>query len=269
MTRLRFHRAFNLAGDQVGLEYAPSSRRIIPEVESAIETAWEQAMHRPGIRLFDGPMCRLESWKATDDHLSLVLSSSSYKSFLGTNMSHPEFADLFGCEVMANPVGVSPALHTADGFLMLGYRNQTMAYYPGRVHPFSGCLEPSDGDLFLAVHRELKEELSFGEGDVEDIRCSGIAEDMALRQQEFIFTVNSSRTRAQVEAKLDAAEHCGALSIPATTSAIERCVDEESELTPIAIAALMLWGRIQFGGAWFERAAVRRATMMELLWRRG
>ena len=92
-------------------------------------------------------MCRLERWTVSPDgsRLRLSLSETSYKPFYGTNMSHPELADRFGADVMANPVGVSPALETADGYLLLGRRNSAVAYYPGRLHPFAGCWRARPG----------------------------------------------------------------------------------------------------------------------------
>jgi 8-oxo-dGTP pyrophosphatase MutT (NUDIX family) len=251
---LRFLKALNLAPAQVSIERTTNARRIVPEVEAAIEAAWAEAMRRPGIHLFDGPMCRLESWEATEGHLHLVISPSSYKPFFGTNMSHPEFADRFGTRVMANPVGVSPALLTADGFLMFGRRNATMAYYPGRLHPFAGCMESSDEDVFAAVRRELAEELGLTAVDIADVRCIGIAEDSNLRQAELIFSVNSTRRRVDIESQLDRVEHRGSWSIPAVAEKIESAI-EQRELTPISVGTLLLWGRVCFGDEWFAAYA--------------
>src|SRR2546423_316715 len=86
----------------------------------------------------------------------------------------PILADRFGPQVLANPVGVSPALLTADNYLMMGRRNASVAYYPGRIHPFAGALDPQDSDVFAAVRRELKEELAFEIQDVTEIFCTGI-----------------------------------------------------------------------------------------------
>jgi 8-oxo-dGTP pyrophosphatase MutT (NUDIX family) len=236
------------AGD-VSQAWAPSTRRIVPEVESAIETAWTAAMARPNVHLFDGPMCRLESANATDTRLRLELSKTSYKIFLGTNMAHPEFADQFGPEVMANPVGLSPALLTSDGYLLLGHRSDRVAYYPGRIHPFSGSLEPADADLFSAVGRELKEELSLDTADISEIRCTGIVEDASLRQPELIFAAESIRTRTEIESRLDQLEHQSIFAIPASAEGIENALRNESRLTPVAIASLRLWGRLRFDHA--------------------
>jgi 8-oxo-dGTP pyrophosphatase MutT (NUDIX family) len=225
----------------------------VPEVESAIETAWTLAMARPGVHLFDGPMCRLESVNATDTRLRLELSKTSYKIFLGTNMTHPEFADQFGPDVMANPVGLSPALLTSDRYLLLGHRSDRVAYYPGRIHPFSGSLEPTDADLFAAVERELMEELSMDSGEICEISCTGIAEDESLRQPEFIFAAESIRTRSEIEARLDRLEHQSIFAIAAGAEGIENTLHNEPQLTPVAKASLLLWGRLQFERAWFER----------------
>jgi 8-oxo-dGTP pyrophosphatase MutT (NUDIX family) len=185
-------------------------------------------------------------------------------------MCHPELADRFGPHVLANPVGVSPALETADGFLMLGRRNARVAYYPSRVHPFAGCLEPFEGesgrsaapgnkgpDVFAAVRRELSEELGLEIDDVPVIRCTGIAEDTSLRQPELIFRVQSTLTRSRIESQVARDEHHASWAVPATQSGVEAGLIDP-ELTPVAVASLLLWGRVAFGPGWFEAQAAGR-----------
>lgn len=256
---------FLAAGDwgrgQIHSTWRANSRRIVADVERAIDSAWQEALLRPGVKLFDGPMCRLESWGASPDSLRLTLSETSYKPFFGTNLSHPELADRFGPEVMANPVGVSPALHTADDFLLLGRRNSSVAYYPNRIHPFAGALEPrDDGDVLAAVRRELREELSLADEDILEVRCTGVAEDRALRQPELLFRADTRLTRAQLEAQVHADEHHHSLAIPATREAVEQVI-RNPELTPVAVASLVLWGRVQFGEDWWRRNRVLQSDM--------
>jgi 8-oxo-dGTP pyrophosphatase MutT (NUDIX family) len=253
---LRILHTGNWSAAQLSVEWTQSTRRQIPEVESAIETAWAQALARPNIHLFDGPMCRLESWHATEDHLALKISRSSYRIFVGTNMAHPEFAGTFGREVMANPVGVSPAILTSDGQLLLGRRSSTVAYYPSRVHPFAGCMEPKDPDPFASIVRELNEELSIERTDLREIRCIGIAEDESLCQPELIFSVNSALSRSEIEARLDPVEHSAIWAIPAIDAQVRSILPQDPQLTPIAIATLLLWGRINFDQSWFDRCRV-------------
>src|SRR5258708_38525384 len=167
---LTFHAAGDWTRDQVHLSQTKSTRRIVPDVEHLIDDTWAQVSSQPGIHLFDGPMCRLESWRVSPAQLSLVLSDTSYKAFLGTNLHHPELSDRYGRQILANPVGVSPALETADGWLMMGRRNDSVAYYPNRIHPFAGAVEPRDAlDVFAAGGRGLGEELSFTADDEWEI----------------------------------------------------------------------------------------------------
>ena len=246
----------HLTGDwgpgRVRTSWTSSTRAIVPEVEQLVERTWSGAVTQPGIQLFDGPLCRLESWRATGEGLHLVLSPTSYKAFFGTNLHNPHLADHYGSAILANPVGVSAALISSDGFLMFGRRNASVAYYPHKLHPFAGAIEPrEDLDVFDEVRRELREELSLDPHELADIRCTGFVEDAALRQPELIFAVRATRARAEVEMQVDRTEHRGSWSIPARRAEVERALSEPGDFTPVAIASLLLWGRLEFGEDWF------------------
>jgi hypothetical protein len=234
--------------------WVPSTRRIVAEVETAIERAWQEAQRRRDVQLFDGPMCRLEAWRTRHRALELDISQTSYRVFLGTGMLGAALIDLHGREIAANPVGVSSILQTRDGMLMMGRRNARVAYYPDRVHPFAGSLEPGENvDVFHEVRRELAEELHITADDIEQITCDALVEDRALRQPELIFRVKCNLTRAQLEAQLDPKEHAAAWSAPATRDAVERALTDVRQFTPVAVAAMMIWGRSALGADWYER----------------
>ena len=234
------------AGDwppgRVTQSWVPDGRRREAAVDAAIDAAWATAAARPDVRLFDGPMCRLERWHVTPGRLHLDLSPTSYKPFVGTNMLNPALADRFGPDVMANPVGVSTVLATADGLLMLGRRNQSVAYYPGRIHPFAGCLEPGDADVFAAVRRELSEELSLSPADVPDLRCLAVVEDLALRQPELLFVATTVASAADVAARLDADEHVDVWTVTAHVDQVAESLSVNAAArTPVATAVLSRW----------------------------
>lgn len=232
-----------------------SSRRIDPDVERKIDDAWARVTARPGVHLFDGPMCRIEAFDASADVLHLSLSPTSYKPFVGTNLVNPQLADTHGRDVMANPVGVSALLETADGYYVLGRRNASVAYYPERVHPFAGALEPRDGvDPFAAVYRELSEELSLSRPEVVDLRCTGLVEDRALRQPELIFLARTTLPRADVERRVDRDEHHASCALEQVPSEVLEWTADHA-LTPVAVASLLLAGRLRFGEPWFNAAA--------------
>jgi hypothetical protein len=229
----------NWARSQVKCEWTASTRACNLTMDAQIEAAWRSAAAREGIKLFDGLMCRLESYRASAGRLELRLSRTSYKIFLGTNLAG---ADRFDSSQRANPIGLSPALLTIDGHLIMGRRNSRVAYYPNRIHPFAGALEPKDGaDVFAGMLRELNEELSLEQDAIESMRCIGLAEDDALRQPELIFHVRTRLTKQELSQSMDADEHFGLWSIPATRDAL-RDIDDH-ELTPIALATISLWSR--------------------------
>jgi 8-oxo-dGTP pyrophosphatase MutT (NUDIX family) len=257
---LRFHAIGQWSQQQVQVDHVPSTCESNSEIDQAVERAWQETNARPGVQLFDGPMCRLESWQAAPQRLRLALSPTSYKRFLGTNLSHPGLADRFGPQILANPVGVSPALLTADNFLMMGRRNASVAYYPNRIHPFAGALDPTDANSFAAVRRELREELSLDDADVPEIYLTGIAEDLSIRQPELIFLARTNRTCQEIEAALDRTEHNAAWSAPASASAIESALRSDDAFTPVAVASLLLYSRIGFGDAYFMQHAAPLAV---------
>ena len=234
------HFAGSFSPDQIQTEWYDLPRSLPPQVEEIIDAQWQRAIARPGIHLFDGPMLRLNGWSIDRGSLHLTFSPTSYKQFWGTNLHHPELADQFGPDVLANPLGLSAALQSADGFLLLGRRNARVAYYPNRIHPFAGSAETTD--IFSEIRRELSEELSLSARDIAELRCLGLAEDTSIRQPEIIFSAVSNLTREQIESRLNAAEHtalwsvrCNPLELPA--------VLKENDLTPIAVATLKLCSR--------------------------
>jgi len=225
-----------------------------PDAMSRIERAWQLASARPGIHLFDGPMCRLDRWEVHGDVLELSLSPTTYKQFLGTNMADP---DQFAPEELANPLGLSPALLSADGVLMFGRRSGAVAYYPNRVHPFAGALEPTDRSVFDGMLRELREELRLEPSDLSEQRCIGIVSDNRLRQPEMIFYVRTQRTSREMAMTLETLEHRACVAVPARQEAIEAALSDCGAMTPVAVGTLLLFGRRCFGGEWFDRQSAR------------
>jgi len=185
--------------------------------------------------------------------LSMVLSEVSYKSFAGTNMHNPQFATQYGETAMANPLGMSVALISADGFLAMGRRNERVAYYPGRIHPFAGALEPEDGlDVFGAVGRELNEELGLSAAEIGGMKCLGMAEDRGLAHPELICYAEAQRTLDDLRRRVDETEHYAVVPIEVKREVFERELGSAKLYTPIALATILLCGRERFGEEWFD-----------------
>ena len=224
-----------------------------PIVQAEVERVWTMMAAKPGVHLFDGPMCRMESFSTDGNGLSMVLSDVTYKSFAGTNMHNPQFGAQYGEASMANPLGLSVALISADGFLAMGRRNERVAYYPGRIHPFAGALEPEDElDIFAAVRRELSEELNLSGEESGEMKCLGMAEDRGLVQPELICYAQVRRTLDELRRGVDAVEHDAIVPIAVRPAVFERELASAKLYTPIALATMLLCGRERFGNDWFD-----------------
>ena len=243
--------AYHLTGrwlpGSVETRFVPSTRIDTETSRCSIERAWERVNADPKVHVFDGPMCRLEgfgSLPAPPDkpsRLRLELSMTTYRVFLGTNLHGPR--DL-PTETLASPVGVSPALQTCDGFLLFGRRNQRVAYYPHRLHPFSGALEPPPNggnvDIFEECRRELAEELNLAASEIPQVELMGIVEDARIRYPELILHARTNLSREDVTARLNAAEHDGLVAVPAEPACIEVALSDAA-YTPVGRAALTLF----------------------------
>ncbi len=233
--------------------WSDSSQTLPAELQDEIDRAWNTAIAAGRWKLFDGPMCRLDRFSAAE-RLELELSRTSYKVFWGTNLHGKNVKERFGGEALANPLGLSCALQSADGFLLLGRRSATVAYYPSRVHPFAGALEPGDCvDVFSEIRRELAEELSLGGGDVAEIWCAGIVEDISISQPELVFAARTGLRRDELMAQLDKDEHEAIYAIQPEPSSVELAL-RDGAMTPVALGTILLWGRAHFGAGWFDAA---------------
>lgn len=224
---------------QVKLVTAASTYLPTAETEALIESAWSAAKARLGDKLFDGAMCRFEQFAVdADGGLTIALSRTSYRVFLGTNMARPTLP----AEQRGNPVGVSSGLVTADGFFMLGRRSGNVAYYPHKLHPFAGSLEPGDPlDLFAQARRELHEELSIDPSDLSELTLLGIVEDLRLRHPETILRARTRLPRAEVERRMDRHEHAACWACRDTPAELAAAMERErDELTPVGLASLAL-----------------------------
>jgi hypothetical protein len=91
--------------------------------------------------------------------------------------------------------------------------------------------------------------------DILEVHCTGVAQDRALRQPELLFRAETRLTRAQVEAQVHADEHDHSVAIRATRDGVEHVLTDP-DLTPVAIASLLLWGRLRFGNDWYHVAGL-------------
>jgi hypothetical protein len=240
--------------ESVDIQIVPSSWKAPPSVLEQIDAEWERVA-RTGVTLFDGPMCRLEKYLATPARFTLSLSETTYRIFVGTHLYHANLADTHGPLILANSLGVSVLVRTADDFLLLGRRNETVVYYASRLHPFAGALEPTDqSNPFVASRRELHEEAGLTDADITSLRCIALVEDRHLHQSELIMRADTRLTRAQVESQAGREEHHNLVAIEAADQRLRELLRNPG-LTPVALGGLLVWGRSEWGDQWLESAS--------------
>jgi hypothetical protein len=64
--------------------------------------------------------------------------------------------------------------------------------------------------------------------------------------------VRSTRTRREIEARLDDTEHRGAWATPTTAQGVEAALASGEAFTPVGVAAMVLWGATAFGREWSD-----------------
>jgi 8-oxo-dGTP pyrophosphatase MutT (NUDIX family) len=230
--------------------------RLSPALDADIERVWQQALAQRGVHLFDGPLCRLEDIRIDERGLHLGISPTTYRVFMGTNGRHPQWADDHGRQVMADPIGTSVALRSADGVLVFGRRSQRVALYPGHAHPFGGTMEPrTDGgavDVLGEMRRELQEEAGITASDLTDLRVIALIEDRHLRQPELIYAATCSLSVAEITSRIHADEHTGSWLLADERGALEQALTNGNSITPVLAGTVLAWGWRRFGDDWLN-----------------
>lgn len=242
-------------------------RPTAPEIEAAIDRTWPEQLDRAkreGRRLFNGTMARYIQHRQEANDLHLLTGPTCYRDFVGTNLFNPNLIEHADWSCFSNPVGTTATILTADGSLLYGRRNHTVAFHAGYVHTFGGALEPADGghpghlDGFGSILRELREELALEAGEIDRITCVGLIRDRQIWQPEMLFEVTTSRARAEIVSRLheacdqehSAIEHC--LDNPAALVAF---MNQVSPIAPVALGSMLLHGWDRWGGDWVVQAS--------------
>ena len=253
--------------DKVAVTWTDQARATNDSIDEMIEKSWREQTRRAedaGARIFNGQLCRLISHCCNDGRLDLTLGPVSFKEFIGTNATQAYIRHLHGAEAMANPLGVSAAVCTSDELIVLGMRSGNMIQYPGRIHPVGGTVEPPKAngaplDPFKAILDELSEETAVPPDSVSGLLCLGLVRDRNTVQPELIFDCHVDcdvvSLFASASTAPDAAEHSSLVPIRDHPGAVVSFMEQHfSQLTPVAMATLLLHGLRHWGSGWFATA---------------
>ncbi|MBT3201258.1 MAG: hypothetical protein HN350_15265 [Phycisphaerales bacterium] len=252
--------------DDLNVTWSDQLRQTNDDVEKLIDEAWiSQTQRTEGstAKIFNGQLCRLIDDNCDDGKLNLTLGPVSFKEFIGTNATQAYIRHLHGTEVMANPLGVSTTVCTNDGLIVLGMRNNDMIQYASRIHPIGGTVEPptenASPDPFEAILAELHEETAAPLDSVSEIMCLGLVRDRNTVQPELIFDCRIDCSAVDLFASaataVDAAEHSSLVPVRDHPAAVVAFMEQHfSQLTPVAMATLLLHGLRHWGSGWFAAA---------------
>jgi hypothetical protein len=253
--------------DRVQVRWSDSPRPTNPQIESAIEAAWAQQTclaAEQGRRLYNGRLCRVINCETEGPVLQLTLGEVSYKEFVGTNLTNAQLRYIHGPDVLANPLGVSAAVVTSDGYVLLGRRSDKVFSNAGLVHPVGGIVEPPAEagmipDPFQAMTDELYQELAIPAEAVTRNVCLGVVRAKRVVQPEMVFEVHVGAgveaVRAGSANAPDVSEHDDLVAVRDQPGAVVTYIEKNySHLTAVAMATLLLHGQRHWGMGWLATA---------------
>jgi len=253
--------------EDLDLRWTDQARPSDADVDVLIDHAWKKELQRAekdGCNIFNGQLARLINHSLDGQKLRLDLGPVSYREFVGTNLRHPFLQYSYGPEILANPLGISAAVATNDGFILLGRRSRNVVFHQGMLHPIGGIVECAADqnrppDPFAAISRELIEETAIPGQSVVDNVLLGMVRDKQTDQSELIFDIKvdlSTKSILDVAPQaVDAAEHTELVPVRNDPGILVTFLQQHfEELTPIAQAALLLHGLAHWGSGWFTTA---------------
>ena len=262
------------APGQIHVRWSDQPRPSNPEVDGIIEQTWRDQKAKAALserRLYDGRLCRLIECAAGNGTIEMTLGPVSFREFLGTNLTHAHIRYTAGPEVLGDALGVSAAVTTQDGYIVMGLRSDRVAYHAGRIHPIGGVVEPSDPpgaapDPFETITNELSEELGLSRQSLGKTLCLGLVRDKHIVQPELIFDIQAAMDVKDILAHragaVDACEHKDIIPVRNHPAAVVTFMENRStELTPLGLATLLLHGLQAWGTGWFAAARGYLRTM--------
>jgi 8-oxo-dGTP pyrophosphatase MutT (NUDIX family) len=234
--------------------------RTTPDVAHLIAETWRAARTEAaerGHEVYPGAMTRLIGWTADDQNLTLDLGPTDYREFVGTNLLNPDLADRYGKDSLANPLGISVAVVTADDQLIVQRRSQQVFEYPGYFHVGGGNVEPEDvvgpaaPGVFATARRELAEEMGIRADAIVELVCLGLAENRTNLKPDLLFEARISLPAAAF-ASTSHPEYSHLAFIEGADGLSGFLVSHASQTSPAGVASLLAVGRRRFGENWYE-----------------
>jgi 8-oxo-dGTP pyrophosphatase MutT (NUDIX family) len=246
---------------RVVVSWRDASRLRSSDEQAEIDVSWTLALasaNRPGRPpLFDGALFRVDRADVRDGVLSLELSNTTYREYVGTR--RPELRAMRGQELLADPLAVCLVAETLDGYLLVERRGSVDAH-AGSRHVIGGFAERTvdviDGlpAPFLAIERECIEETGF-RPEAKNLRVIGLTYDRVIPHPELCFAGRVDATLAEIRAGAGTRDEFHRVeTLRAEPGDVLAFLAEPGvPWSPTGRAALLLWGRVRWGEDWYAR----------------
>lgn len=245
----------NFNQNEVKIIWNPSLRVLPDSLMEKIEEYWNKEILQTSKSnyLFNGDLCRLNSWGIAQNRLNLFLGRTNYKELIYSNNFVQEIVKHFGMELLSKALGISAVLVSRDEKIVLIERSESVGEYPGRLDVLGGHIHPSEHavsgvpDPFYAIKAELKEEVNLQVSENEAVICLGLIENRSTNKPELIFLIKSHRNSGEI-INLSLSVHSSELTQVFTiagnmNSLTSFLVNKKDQLSPSAYGALWLYGQ--------------------------
>ena len=102
---------------------------------------WQRDIEQTGktTYLFNGNLCRLNTWHIENAALTFHLGKTTYKALLYSNKYHRDLVKQFGDAGLSKALGISLILATNDDRLILIKRSEHVGESPGKFDVIGPC----------------------------------------------------------------------------------------------------------------------------------
>ncbi len=157
--------AGHFSREEVEITDSKQTFEVDRKFQQKIDEIWQvrkNEIEAKGGHLEDRPKLVVLDNSIKSGKLCLTLGHSSYKYYVG--LTDPGLRSQVGVEQLPRFLGAAALLETADNYLVLNERSQTVFQYNGWLSVFAGSTELNDLDAdgvidpFTTAIREVKEE---------------------------------------------------------------------------------------------------------------
>ncbi len=234
------------------VEVLEGSPRPLPWPDShraQMDAAWNQ-LQSENPHLFDGELAALEKAVAANGRLALHLFPSSYRQLMYSNR-HAEEWKAAGREAwLCRVLGISSVVETRDGRMLFMLRSEDVGECPGCFDVFGGHIDwrahrnaRGPIDVFLALRREICDELGITEGEIVESVCIGLGENHKNHKPELLFrsrlTLHAEEVAKRARTAAERFEYVRLLAVGSAPDALRRWIDANVQrIAPSAQANL-------------------------------